>query len=592
MVAESSRARIYRTKQRLSYEQRKPWRTDTLRGLIAQLETAGHSQKGKLIAQTAELLQCGTQTVYRKLKKLGWKSGRKTRADRGNIAIPEEVAKAAAHLVHKGTRANGKRTMTITNAREILAESEKTQDIAMPQSASTLSRAMRFYGCHPDALAQGKPHVHLKSLHPNHVWQVDASLCVLFYLPKGKIQLIDEKQFYKNKPEYAKKAKKERVWRYIITDHYSGNFYLHYAQAAGENSQDLIECFLQTITKRSDDDPMYGVPNILMMDKGSANTSALFLNLLDRLGVEHMTHGVGASRVKGQVEQCQNLVETNFESRLSFLKVSSLEELRERANAWRKHFCAHKTHTRTCKPRNNVWLTIKEDELRLAPGLDLCRELVNTTPKEVKIKPDMTITHSMPKVGRHSYDLRTVPGIVPQMKVQVVVNPYRSPAVDIITEDPATGKDKIWTVEPIKQDKAGFFEDAPVIGQEHKALADTTTDKAIKDIEEAAIPTEKGQKAAAPAGVNVFADIKEAPSYIPKRGRDLGLDPARRELKPLTITEAARQLKNMLGDEYPKSAYTWLAQRYKDGVPVDEMDAIARHLSKAQAPAVLKIVGE
>ena len=45
----------------------------------------------------------------------------------------------------------------------------------------------------------------LQSLHPNHVWLIDASLCVLYYLQaEGKrsgLQVMDADKFYKNKPK-------------------------------------------------------------------------------------------------------------------------------------------------------------------------------------------------------------------------------------------------------------------------------------------------------------------------------------------------------------------------------------------------------
>jgi len=144
------------------------------------------------------------------------------------------------------------------------------------------------------------------------VWQVDASMCVIFYLPKQGLQIMPEGVFYKNKPLNIERVAQERVWRYVVTDHYSGTLYVRYVQTAGETSENLAETFLQAIQKREQNDPMHGVPNNLMMDLGSANTSHLFLNLLKNLGVTPLVHKPGNSRAKGQVEQAQQLVETQF----------------------------------------------------------------------------------------------------------------------------------------------------------------------------------------------------------------------------------------------------------------------------------------
>ena len=88
-----------------------------------------------------------------------------------------------------------------------------------------------------------------------------------------------------------------------------------------------------------------------------------------------------------------------------------------------------------------------------------------------------------------------------------------------------------------------------------------------------------------------MADIKPAPEYLPKRGRDLGLDVSKRELPPLTTVEAAMQLKGRLGDRWTGEAYAWLTQRYPEGVPMDEMDSIEARFAKQDAtPAPLKLV--
>lgn len=559
---------------------------DTLRALASRLDEAGHGQRQRLVSQAARLLNCSEQTVYRKLKsEIGWTSGRKRRADAGRLTVSEDTALAVAHLMHKATRENGKRIMHMTDARDMMKESGfEDADV----STTTISRAMRRYGCHPDMLAQGKAHVHMRSLHPNHVWQVDPSMCVLFYLPKGGLSVMEESKFYKNKLHNFRKHEQERVWRYVITDHYSGTIYVKYVQAPGESAQGLVDVFLDAISDRGLRDPMHGVPDMLIMDKGSANTAHLFTNLLERLGVKWDTHQAGNPRAKGSVECGNNIVETKFESRLTFLRVQDVAELQDAANRWAQHFNARAIHTRTGKSRNDVWLTIAEDQLRLAPSLELCRELVTTKPVPAKVTDSLTITHAVKGFGKNEYDLRLLP-VVPSMKVQVVVNPYRAPAVDVVVPDPSLAQDPVWTVEPVAKNDVGFWEDGPVFGQDYQAQPDTIADRHVKAIDEAAGTDAKHPRA--PQGVDVMADIKPAPEYLPKRGRDLGLDASRRELPPLTVVEAAMQLRARLGDRWSVEAYAWLQQRYPDGVPVDEMESIeARWRKPDAAPAPLKLV--
>ncbi|MGE4296963.1 MAG: hypothetical protein AB7E47_02945 [Desulfovibrionaceae bacterium] len=569
---------------------------DYLRAVRARLEGASHGGKSDIVAEAASFLGCSQQQLYRRLREVGYASGRKPRADRGRICVPEAVAVKAAAMVKQATRANGKRTMPLSLALDVLrANGEgmvdpKTGEVTLPESVSTLSRAMRRYGCHPEQLRAGRPSVAMRSLHPNHVWQVDPSLCVLFYLPQGQLAVMDEAKFYKNKPANVRKIEKERVWRYTLTDHYSGTIYVKYVQAAGESAQSLVDVFLAAIGRRGLNDPMHGVPFNMLMDPGSANTSHLFLNLLDRLQVRHMPHMPGNPRAKGSVEVANNIVETQFEGRLAFRRVQSLEELQAEADRWRMHFNAYAVHSRTRCSRNEAWLSITEEQLRLAPSLDLCRELVTTKPVDAKVRDNMTIGHSVKGYGANEYDVRYVPGLVPKAKVQVVVNPYRAPAVDVIVVDPAEGE-KIWTVEPIQKNDAGFWETAPVIGQEFKAQPETVADRRIKEIEALTGGTDR-KEVHAPEGIDVMADIREAPTYMPRRGRDLGLDASRREIAPLTHVEAAKSLKALLGDAWTAERYGWLVQRYPQGVPQDELDAIAGRLQAKQVHAVpLRAVG-
>ncbi|MFW5500100.1 MULTISPECIES: hypothetical protein [unclassified Maridesulfovibrio] len=572
---------------------------DALRTLANRLDEVGHGKRKPLVQEAAKLLNCSEQTVYRRLKsKIGWESGRKRRNDRGKCFLDEETAMKASYMITKGASAVGKKRLQISTVRDILAESgqgfvnPETGEVIMP-SASTLSRTMRAYSCHPDQLKNGNPHIHMRSLHPNHCWQVDPSLCVLFYLPKGKVKVMEEKDYYKNKPGNLKKAERERVWRYVITDHYSGTIYVRYVQAAGESAQGLVDVFLDAVIKRGPHDPMHGLPFFLYMDKGSANMAHLFINLLDRLQIRWETHQAGSPRSKGQVECANSIVETQFEARLRFMEINSIAELQAEADKWRQHYNANAIHSRTGKSRNAMWLTITEKQLRLAPSLELCRELVTTKPKKAKVAADLSISHTIKGYGRNDYDLRMVGGIMPQMQVMVVVNPYRAPAVDVTVADPLTGDETVWTVEPVKKDEAGFWENGAIIGEEYKSHAETKAEKILNEFDEMSGTNVKpgANHCVPPENVNPMADVKPAPEYMPRRGRDLWLDASRREVAPYKLVEAAMILKNKLGDQWTGEAYAWLEQRYGNAVPHDELDSIVERFSRqAEVIAPLRVV--
>ena len=584
--------------------------------LKERLEKAPHGAKRALIDEAARLMRVSAQTVYRALEKLGWKSGRKPRKDKGETCVDESLARLAAGMVQTARRANGKKTLPLTVARDILAANGRgvvnpeTGEVIMP-SASTLSKVMYRMGCHPEQLKNGSPAQELRSLHPNHVWQVDASMCILFFLPKGEVQVIDEKKYYKNKPANLEKIAHARVIRWVITDHTSGTLFLRYTLGA-EDAAGVVEVMIEAMCRReAADDIMHGVPLILMSDKGSGIDSALAKSLFNPLKIELIPHATGNPRAKGQVEQGQNLVETQFEGRLRMYTVNSLAELNAAADAWRIAFNAHARHSRHGKTRNEMWLLITEDQLRIPASPDALRDIVGTKPETVKVPQNLVLRRSLKGFGSKDYDLRYLPGIMPKMEISVQVNPYRAPCVDVTITD-ADGSQGIYTLEPLDRDRAGFRVDAPVIGEEMRAIPDTATDRAVKDVQKEAYAAAslkeaekaRGKNQRAYAELDPMADIKALRTrvYIPKRGRDLGLDPSLRELPPLSLVDAALTLRAELmkcGVEWTPDHMAYLKNRFPEAIPAEAMKVLTgemiAHFSRqalvTEFPVPLQAVG-
>ena len=445
---------------------------DYLREVATKLSNAEFGAK-KNIAETAcKHLQISNAQLYRELETVGYKSGRKQRSDKGKTVVTQEVAELVGGMVLAATSKTGKKRMPINLALEIASDSGKAPKV----SAATISRAMKQFFCHPTQLTTPSAHQQQRSLHPNHVWQCDASICVVFYLPKSGVCVMDERQFYKNKPGNIKKIEKERVVRYVITDHTSGSIYFEYVWGA-ESSENLTNIFLNAIQKRSLQEPLHGVPFIFYVDQGSANTSGLFRNLLERLNVEFIAHATHNSRAKGQVEQANNLIETQYESTLTFKTINSLDELNADAAKWRIMFNETKVHSRTKRTRNQVWQMIRPEQLRIAPTLELCMELVSTAPIERTVKGDLTVQHTIKGYGENFYSVKHIPNIYVGAKVDVVVNPYRAPDIDVITLNDS-GEQVIYTCVPDQLDMFGQLQDAPVIGQEIRAMPNSKIDEA------------------------------------------------------------------------------------------------------------------
>jgi hypothetical protein len=93
--------------------------------------------------------------------------------------------------------------MPVVTAMEILQASGQ---LKASVSASTVSRQLHARRMHPDDLALPTPSVQLRSLHPNHVWQVDSTTGAYYYLPGGRLRWMPEDEFYKNKVANLVKA--------------------------------------------------------------------------------------------------------------------------------------------------------------------------------------------------------------------------------------------------------------------------------------------------------------------------------------------------------------------------------------------------
>lgn len=571
---------------------------DYLREVAAKLQAAGHGQKGEIIATACKYLDVSRPQLYRDLETVGFKSERKQRSDKGKTVVPTEVAEMIGGMVHVATRANGKKTLPITTALDMLVADGKAPRV----SAGTIARVMKQNMCHPKQLATPSAHTQQKSLHPNHVWQVDASVCVLFYLPKGGMQVMDEKKFYKNKPANVKKIENDRVIRYVMTDHFSGSIYVEYVTGS-ESSENLIEVFLNGIQKRSAQEPLHGVPNILYADKGCANTSGLFKNLLERLDVTFIAHATGNSQAKGQVENGNNIVETQFEGRLRFMQINNIQELNAHVASWRSYWNETKVHSRTKRTRNAVWQTIKPEQLRIAPPMELCRELISTVPVERTVKANLTVSHAIQGYGSQDYDVRHVEGIYPKAKLQIVVNPYRAPCIDVLTKD-QYGNDVIFTCEPMQVDWVGFGNDAAIIGEEIKAMPQSKIDENRKRILKKAYDADTleqvdkaiaKKKPAYEGQLNAMADVTavEVPTYINRAGEQMHTEISRRQVAPVNLIQAAKQIRGLIGDLWTPECMAALKKSYPNGeVPQDVIPEIAESIKAATQKPKLRVVGE
>ena len=585
-----------------------PAMTEQLLSVAARAREAGHGRKTEIYAEAAEVLGISMATLQRRLKAVTDRPRRRRRSDAGTSALSHDDARQIAAYLMESQRRNGKRLASIEDAVEVLRANgritagrvdEDTGEFR-PLCAATIGRALRGYGLHPEQLRRPSPKMKLASLHPNHVWQIDPSLCVLYYLPTRagqRLQVMDETQFYKNKPANIRRIERERVWRYVITDHTSGVIYVQYVLGA-ESGQNLVDAFIGATQKSEHPaDPFHGIPKMVMVDPGSANTGAVFRNLCRALGVHLQVNEPGKPWAKGQVEKANDIVERSFEHRMGLMKEAptSLDEINEAAWQWMRWFNSVKPHSRTGQARYAVWQTITAEQLLKAPAPKVMRDLSYRAPEPRKVRADLTVSY-----GGQTFRVADIPGVAVGEQILITRNPWRDDAAQVVYVDDE-GAERMQVVEAEQRNQYGFVSDAPVIGENHKAHADTQLDTERKAVERLAMEAPTDQDAAqrrkakaVPFGGSVDAmkpvTDTQLPDYIPKRGTDLDLQAPAVEALRLNHVQAAKQLRSRLGDEWQPEYFQWLQQRYPDGVPEDQLDSIAKSLRHRPA-APLRIVG-
>lgn len=581
-----------------------PAMIDALLDVHSRAHAAGHGGRSTVYADACQRLGMSRATLLRKLKEVAVKPERKRRSDAGEVSLARDEAVLISALLMDSLRKNTKRLLSIGQAVELLrangevrAEAVDSDGVVRPLSVSAIARALRAYGLHPDQLLRPAPHTELRSLHPNHVWQIDASLCVLYYLKarserESGLQVMDAKRFYKNKPANLARIAADRVWSYEVTDHYSGPIFANYVMGA-ESAANLAESFILATQQRGSD-PFYGVPFILMMDMGSANTSGAFKNLARRLGVELIAHAPENARATGQVENARNIIERSFESGLRLKPVADLDELNAAARKWARWYNASKIHSRHGKTRFDAWMEIRPEQLRLVDG-DLARELLTHAPETRKVSGTLTVQFD----GRE-FDVRAVPRVMVGEALQVTYNPYKPDCAVIVDRD-AEGNELLHTVEQVARGAGGFRDDAPVIGEAFNRLADTLADTNRKLVERVAMGAETDEEAAATRKTRTASfggridpdkviDITPVPTFLPRRGTDLtpatttASAVAERVLNPFEVaTELLRR-----GVTLSAERHAQIAAWYPDGVPESELDPLQHRLT---VRAGLRVVG-
>lgn len=581
-----------------------PALTERLMAVERQAAEMGRGARSAYLKQQAEEMGISVATLYRKLEAVAVKPERKRRSDAGKSELSLDDAKLISAVLVEAMRRNGKRLMSVKQAVEMLRANgkieaaridEETGEV-MPLSDSTIIRALREYRLHPDQLLQPDPVNRMKSEHPNHCWQIDPSLCVLYYLPRhGKdsgLRVMKEEEFYKNKPKNVVKIEQDRVWRYTGTDHASGTIAARY-YFGGETSANLCDFFIYMMQAKADTlkDPFRGVPRMVMLDPGSANTSAAFKNLCKSLDVHVQINKPGNPRAKGQVEKANDIVETAFESGLRFTEVSDIDQLNGLAERWMRYYNGTQIHSRHGMTRYQAWNKIKAEQLILPPPADYCRELALSAPKEAKVSSDLEI-----RFGGRVYSVKALENVLVGQKLLVAKNPWETNGARVAVFD-SEGRETWQAVPEVVFDEMGFRADAAVIGAEYKGQADTAAQTHRKELDKLAMGADTLDEAAAkrkgkavPFGGEIEPykhqeDTLAARNtlYIERQGQQMDYNRMEVAEQVLSKVEIAKLLKPRIeaeGGDW-KQALAFIQKQYPDGVAESGLEAVFDKLKAA-----------
>ncbi len=559
---------------------------------------APHGQKSPIYEAACTELGLSPATLQRKLAAAAYRDPRKRRSDAGDVALTRPEAEMIAAYMRSKTRATGKRLSSLDEAVNVLRANgeiqavrvEKSSGEVLPLSVSAVARGMKQYGLDIDTLTAPAPAVEMAAKHPNHVWMLDASICVLYYLPKGGLAVMDAAVFEKNKPANFKKVENERVWRYAVVDKCTGAIYVEYV-FGGESGSNVASIFLNALQQR-ESYPFYGVPWMMYVDPGCANTSAVFKNLCKGLQIDLRWHLPGNARATGTVEKAHDIIERDFEGSLSLRPVGSLEELNAAARRWQHNYNATAKHSRHGMTRYGAWSRIREEQLRIAPPLEVCRELARTAPIERKVNDFLRVSFE-----GNEYDLQHVPGINNGQKVLVCRNPWRADSAQIVMRG-ENGHDEFHIVERVARNEWGYADTANVFGEEFKRHAATPAQIASKELDRLIAgdsgDAAQGRKAVPFDGridpyINISADL---PAYLPKRGTQVNVpSPVQMESKPYSLIEAMRWAVGRISRGITAEENAWVRETWPQGVPEAELETMLARLQGMEETAPVAAAG-
>ncbi len=317
------------------------------------------------------------------------------------------------------------------------------------------------------------------------------------------------------------------------------------------------------------------------------------------------------------MENGNNLVETQFESRLRFEPVADVAALNAAAFVWANAYNAnlipgqdtrlHRAGLSRPTPRYDLWQRINASagELRVLPAPAVCRAMMAARPEDRKVKPDLSITFKHPNAERTAvYMLRGLPGINVGDTVQARALVYGRCAVQVQVPR-YDGAMLTYQLEPEHAyDTFGQELAAAEIGLEFKSTKKTDAEHVATAMDALAYPglsvdevSAARQKRVTPfegklASHSYLKDVVPL-TYLQRPGTPIATpDHITPQVELLDATAAMLQIVAAIGRYLTADEHAFLSARYADGVPLDQVVAlIAQFSADAPLDAPMRTVG-
>ena len=400
-------------------------------GLLRDL-AASPDRKGELVRDAAAKAAVSADSIYRWLKAAGWSSGRKPRADKGSSVVPPEALRDVSRVLAAGRNARGEPNIPLTQAQRILGE---TGHDAGAVSRAHLNRLLNQSGLGLRHMTAPTPAIQRQSQHPNHVWMVDYSPAIQWYFRDEtgakRLELHrDGGARFASKPANVR-ALRRILHRFCTVDHYSGAIFVRYYYTSGERAEDVVDFLAHAMGEKSigrSRFPMRGVPRRLVFDQGSANKSAVVLNMLASLGVTVEHHAPGNAKASGAVEKAHHIWQQQFEARMALEPATDLDTLNGQAERFAAHLNATAEHSRTRFTRSGLWSTITGAQLVEAPPRTTIISLATTSTKEAVLTNQLWLRH-----GGRAWHIAGA-NVIPSQRVKFRLTPLQAPGIAVTDE--------------------------------------------------------------------------------------------------------------------------------------------------------------